>query len=202
MPQKDRARRTEHRRPRDFALIPEAHNLRGITITTLLDYRDSNVSDLIRSLKYEHSTHAAEIAAEILADYLREEIASIKTFSPRPVILVPMPLHTSRLHERGFNQVEKVLRHLPTNFRDGSISTVSKKLIERTLNTAQQAKLSREERLNNVRGVFRVSDRHTVAYAHVILIDDVTTTGATLTECARTLEEAGAKITLLALARA
>src|SRR4051812_1482347 len=100
LPERARAARIRKRTLRDFALVPTEHSLLDKKITTLLDYKDPGVSDLIRALKYEHSGKAAEICAEALADYLREEIASLRAYSPRPILLVPMPLHSSRVRER------------------------------------------------------------------------------------------------------
>jgi ComF family protein len=170
-------------------------------ITTLLNYKDPGVSDLVRALKYEHSGHAARLCGEVLADYLREEVASLRAFSARQILVVPMPLHASRVRERGFNQIEKVLANLPGDFKDGSLASIDSKALSRIRETPQQARLSRAERLKNVAGAF-AADAAKVSDTHCILIDDVTTTGATLVSAGRALREAGAKVTLIALARA
>jgi ComF family protein len=125
----------------------------------------------------------------------------MRAFSPRAILIVPMPLHKNRVRSRGFNQIEKVLARLPAEFRDGSLSKVSTKALVRTRDTPQQAHLSRPERLKNVAGAF-AADTTDVGGTHVILVDDVTTTGATLAECVKTLKSAGAQVTPLALARA
>jgi ComF family protein len=201
LPERARAARVRKRSIRDFTLIPTEHSLLDQKITTLLDYKDPGVADLIRALKYEHSGHAAKICADALADYLREEIASFRAFSPRPILLVPMPLHKSRIRERGFNQMQKVVSALPEEFRDGSISKVSLTAVSRIKSTPQQARLSRSERLKNVADAFSADEK--VAHGtHCILIDDVTTTGATLISASKPLKKAGAKVSLIALARA
>lgn len=201
LPERSRAARIRMRSLSDFLLVPTQHDLLGTRITTLLDYRDPAVTDLVRSLKYERSNRAAELAAEALADYLHEELASLKAFSPRQVLLVPMPLHASRVRERGFNQMEKVLSRLPAEFSDGPLSRVSKTALSRVKATPQQARLSRTQRLINVADAFS-ADAREIANAHVILIDDVTTTGATLASAAKPLRKAGAVVSLIALARA
>src|SRR3989344_5138239 len=109
VPLRARSARMKERTAEDIPLTPTEHELLGVQITTLMDYRNSAVQDLIRALKYDRSRHAAKIAAELLADYLREEIASIQTFSTARILLAPVPLHTSRQRERGFNQIELVL---------------------------------------------------------------------------------------------
>jgi len=201
LPERARAARVRKRSLRDFSLVPTEHSLLHEKIITLLDYKDSGVVDLIRALKYEHSGYAAEICAEALADYLREEVASLRAFSARPLVLVPMPLHATRVRERGFNQMQKVLARLPEDLKDGTSSRVAENALKRIKPTSQQARLSRAERLKNVTDAFEAST-DVVHDAHVILIDDVTTTGATLSSAARILRNAGAKVTLIALARA
>lgn len=201
LPERARAARIRGRSIRDFALVPTEHSLLDQKIITLLDYKDPSVSDLIRALKYEHSGHAALICAEALADYLREEIASLRAFSPRPILLVPMPLHVSRIRERGFNQMQKVLAYLPKEFKDGTFSRTSDNALKRIKATPQQARLSREARLKNVADAFAVGSPG-LRDVHVILVDDVTTTGATLVSAGRPLQKAGARVSLIALARA
>ncbi len=201
LPERDRAARIRKRSIRDFSLMPTEHSLLSEKITTLLDYKDPAVSDLIRALKYEHSGQAARLSAEALSDYLREELSSMRTFSVRKILLVPMPLHASRLRERGFNQMEKVFSYLPQEFKDGTLSSIEQEAIRRIKKTPQQSRLSRAERLTNVSEAF---EAHPFIFdnTHVILIDDVTTTGATLSSAGKVLRKVGAKVSLIALARA
>src|SRR3989344_8954033 len=119
LPRKERRQRTETRSIGDIPLFPTAHELLGTEILTILDYRDTAVADLVQSLKYDHSLHAAKLCAALLADYLREEISSLRTFSTKRILLIPVPLHKDRLRERGFNQIERVLQLLPPEFSDG-----------------------------------------------------------------------------------
>lgn len=200
LPERERAARVRKRTMSDFTLVPTEHSLLSARVTTLLDYRDPAVTDLVRALKYEHSGHAAKLCAEVLADYLQEDISNMRRFSAREILLVPMPLHESRVRERGFNQMQKVLSHLPKEFSDGSLCRTSHTALIRTRATQQQARLSRSERLRNVSDAFEADE--SVRGTHVILVDDVTTTGATLISAAKTLRKAGARVSLLALARA
>ena len=201
LPRKQRLMRTEERSLQDIPLFPASHELHGTQIVTILDYRESAVAELVQSLKYDSSSHAAKLCALLLADYLHEEISSVRSFSSKSILLVPVPLHKERVHERGFNQVERVLQLLPPEFRDGQLSLLSEALA-RTRATKQQTRLSREARLRNVAGAFAVHDAAVVSNAHIFLIDDVVTTGATLAEASKPLVRAGATVTLLALARA
>lgn len=200
LPRKERVVRIDHYTLEDIPVSPRAHDACGIHITTLLNYRTHVTQDLIRALKYNHSGIAAKLLAGALAEYLREEIANRKLFSPQPIILIPIPLHSTRQRERGFNQIEKVLENLPQEFKNGTLSRVETQVLVRTRATSPQTKLSREKRLENMQNAFSVSDLAAIRGAHIILIDDVTTTGATLAEAARPLKKES--VSLIALAHA
>jgi len=201
LPRRERRTRTEARSFDEIPLCPVLHELLGVQILTLMDYRESAAKDLIRSLKYDRSGHAVGLCAALLADYLREEFASVRAFSKKHILLVPVPLHKNRLRERGFNQIEAVLRTLPIEFQDGALSHTETEALVRTRDTAPQTKLPRVERLTNVSGAFAANDL-VIRDSHIYLIDDVVTTGATLVEAAKPLIENDALVTLMALARA
>jgi len=99
-------------------------------------------------------------------------------------VAVPVPLHGSRRRERGFNQAADLARHL-------GLPVVH--ALARVRRTATQTDLPAAQRHRNVRGAFAATAAAVaIADAVVILVDDVSTTGATLTACARTLKDAGA----------
>jgi len=202
LPERERTRRTRRRTLDDIPLAPESHDLLGTHITTLMNYRSSAVQDLVRALKYDGSTHAARLAAALLADYLSEELASNATFSTRKTLIVPVPLHRARARERGWNQIALVLKELPEEFQGGARATLAPEVLVRERATKPQTRLPRSERLSNVAGAFACADLPRVRNTHIVLIDDVTTTGATLASSATPLRRAGATVTLLALARA
>ncbi|MFA7309854.1 MAG: hypothetical protein WC050_03015 [Candidatus Paceibacterota bacterium] len=202
LPLRPRSARTKELRLEDVPLTPATHELLGTKIVTLMDYQQREAQDLIQSLKYDGGMHAAQICASVLAEYLLEEIANARNFSTKKVLLIPVPLHSSRERERGFNQIALILRSLPVEFRDGTLSSLGTGALARSRETKQQTRLSRSERLSNVAGAFSVSDQTLVQNTHIFLIDDVATTGATLVNAATALRRAGATVTLLALARA
>lgn len=202
LPLRERTARTKSRVLEDIPLSPESHDLLGVRITTLMDYRDQAVEDLVRSLKYDGSSHAARLAASVVADYLREELSSMRTFSAKKILIVPVPLHASRSRERGWNQISLVLKELPEEFKNGSAATLAPEVLMRTRATKPQTRLPRSERLSNVAGAFACADDSQVRDTKIFLIDDVTTTGATLANAATPLRKAGANVSLLALARA
>ena len=201
LPRRARSMRIEEYKPEELRLMPTTHSLCGIEIITLMNYREPIVEDLVRALKYDRSTYAADLAAFALSEYLYEELAEKRIFSARRLLIVPIPLHNVRRRERGYNQIELVLEQLPVEFQNGKTSSMSRNALSRVRETPPQTRLSRAERLQNVSGAFRADDS-IVKNLHVILIDDVTTTGATLAEASKSLTEAGAEVTALALARA
>ena len=115
-----------------------------------------------------------------------------------PGLIAPVPLHRSRLRQRGYNQALELARPLARAFG----VPLRHDLLARMKPTAAQSELDAPTRRRNVRGAFAV-DRATGLPAHVAIVDDVMTTGATLAECARVLKRAGvARVDVWALARA
>ena len=109
-------------------------------------------------------------------------------------VVVAVPLHRSRERERGFNQAREIGRHLGLPIADA---------LARTRRTPSQADLPAARRHANVRGAFEWRQSVSVKGRTIVLVDDVSTTGATLNACARPLLNAGAKeVRALTAARA
>lgn len=106
-------------------------------------------------------------------------------------ILVPVPLYKKRLYERGFNQSLEIVRVMKRMWGDGNLSINHGDLI-RTRSTVPQTTLTMEERRINVKGAFAVKGR-AFSKKRLLLVDDVLTTGATVSECAKVLKDAGAE---------
>lgn len=105
-----------------------------------------------------------------------------------PDMIMPVPLHLKRLQERGFNQSGLLAKELGRRL-DVRVSFDS---LIRKVRTQPQTRLDREDRLQNVRGAFEVQEASEVRNRRILIVDDVFTTGETLSECARTLKKAGA----------
>lgn len=101
--------------------------------------------------------------------------------------LVPVPLHPSREAERGFNQALLLARELSRRWE----IPVTEGVLKRARATPSQTELSAEARRANVRGAFVLHRPDRVAGAHLLLVDDILTTGATVAECCRVLLTAG-----------
>ena len=142
---------------------------------------------IIHALKYSGWSRAADAMAERLA-----RIAWPADVVEERTALVPVPLAASRKRERGYNQSELLAFGLSPRWA----IPVWKDVLARTRVTRTQTELTPGERLSNVAGAFRVRDsaRESLRGTHVILVDDVVTTGATLGACAAALFEAGSRI--------
>lgn len=202
IPLRPRSARTKALSIERVPLTPTSHDLLGVSITTLMDYQKAEVRDLIQSLKYDGSGHAAHLCAAVLSEYLSDEIATARMFSQKRIVLMPVPLHASRERERGFNQIGLVLDSLPIEYRDGTISQLTTSALERSRPTTPQTHLARAQRLRNIEGAFKVANAALIQNTHVYIIDDVATTGATLLYAGTALKRAGAEVSLIALARA
>jgi len=116
-------------------------------------------------------------------------------------VLLPVPLHRRRLKERGFNQALLLVRRWPLRLGMPKVP-VDTGVLRRARATAPQAGLGRRGRQANIAGAFALRHPERVAGRHILLVDDVITTGATAGECARLLLDNGAsRVDVLALAR-
>ncbi len=104
-----------------------------------------------------------------------------------PDLIVPVPLHIKRLRQRGFNQAGVLAGELGRKIK----TPVSVCALFRKNVTQPQTSLKRGERLKNVKGAFEIADSGKVRGRRILLIDDVFTTGTTLSECARVLKKRG-----------
>jgi len=134
---------------------------------------------LLLRFKFHGDLAAGRLLANLLADGLRD--------APRPQAMVPVPLHRSRLRERGYDQALELAKSLSR--RTGIPLRAS--ALRRTRGTARQSELDLSARQRNLRGAFAVNLGDMPK--HIALVDDVMTTGATLRECAQTLLRGGAE---------
>jgi ComF family protein len=148
---------------------------------------DGELRELIHLLKYEQVIPAAGV----LGVMLTAAIAKLG-IDCSSMLVIPVPLHSSKRRQRGFNQSELIaraaLKQVPI-----SGAELSTNMLERRRDTVSQIGLTRPQRNENIRGAFRVMHPNTVAGRNVLLVDDVLTTGTTVSECARILRKAGAK---------
>lgn len=148
----------------------------------------------IHRFKYRGKTGIGDLLGGIMADFA-DKIWDMKIFER----ILPVPLHRRRLRERGFNQAVILARGLSRRFNIPLDFTS----LRRDLFTPPQVGLDRKQRSANVHGAFTVTRPERIAGRRLLLVDDVYTTGSTLTECARVLIQAKAEaVAVLTMARA
>jgi ComF family protein len=157
---------------------------------------DGSLKEAIHKFKFKCKTALGEPLAGVLIEYLaRNPVFDLS----RVDVLTTVPLHLKRERERGFNQSEFIAKALATYFD----IPFRRDLIAKTRDTKPQFGLCREERFGNVAGAFEVKSLGNVIGRNVLIIDDIFTTGATASECARVLKEYGAlSVHVLTLSRA
>jgi competence protein ComFC len=145
------------------------------------------------SFKYKNCRSLAQPFATLMYDKIFEDLSDTFMFhSFTELLIVPIPLHPKRKRQRGYNQSELIAREL--YLKDKTIFTLTLDVLYRSQHTTQQARIqNRSQRIRNVQGCFAVRNQHLIHKRTVLLIDDVSTTGATLAEAARVLKKAGAK---------
>jgi len=141
------------------------------------------VRDLIHRFKYSSEYHLRHQLAAWAAAGLEDE----RLRNPDFDALVPVPLHATRKREREFNQAEAIARLLSERCEKPVLN-----VLQRIRYTDSQTRHDRAERMENLRGAFRMRQPDSVLNRHLVLVDDVFTTGSTVEECARVLMKAGA----------
>jgi ComF family protein len=150
-------------------------------------YKNFIVKKLILAFKYE--PFVKEIAKD-LAQIIKIHFQLLdKKPNFSDFVLIPVPLSEERLKWRGFNQAEEVAKEISKFFKIPLIRNSVMRLRE----TLPQVELSEEERKRNLKGVFFVKNRGEIEDKKILVLDDVFTTGSTLTELAKVLKENGAK---------
>lgn len=175
----------QHLPPYDFALLNKFAG--KVSIKFLASYvyftKGGIVQKLIHQIKYKNQPEAAKELASWYGYQLRTESDLIHNAD----LLVGVPLHKSRLNQRGYNQADLIAEGLSETL---GIPMRTDVLI-RTRFNASQTRKNRLERWENVRTVFHVTEHQAVAGKNIILVDDVLTTGATIEACAAELLKAG-----------
>jgi ComF family protein len=154
-----------------FTAAVAAYRSRGIVRKLILDF------------KYGKQLHLRHVVADWLAETLDDPRLQGRRFD----LVVPVPLHPARKRERGFNQAELLAEALSTR-----AGLRSRNALERIRYTTTQTAFDRSERMENLHNAFRLRKNADVRGLRVLLIDDVLTTGSTLSECARVLKAGGA----------
>ncbi len=158
------------------------------TIFSVTSYHTPVIQQLVWLLKYKKVREVAQIFARWLYEALLEELSEISLYREQAgkILIIPIPLSKKRLRERGFNQAEEIAKHLTE--MDPKLFRLETKVFIKTKNTPTQVSVkNRNERLNNLKGAFNLINKKIIQGRTIILLDDVATTGATLTEAEKVL---------------
>ncbi|MFH1225732.1 MAG: ComF family protein [bacterium] len=161
-------------------LLPNYDYLDGVWVSA--DYGDRILRQLIHSFKYQYVTELALVLAEMMVSALPLQTENW--------FIVPIPLHRRRLLERSFNQAELLAKEIGQR-KNWPVLT---DILYRSRHVKPQVKLKREERLVNIKGAFACRPNVDLIGKNILLVDDVMTTGATLSECAKVLKQNGANL--------
>lgn len=172
---------------------PEPHTPLSVCLSAY-PHRDE-ARELVHLLKYQSDATAAELLAESMAAALAASPMRPETID----LVIPVPLHINRLEKRGYNQAlllsQGLCRH--TGF------ALAPDVLVRLHPTDTQLHRDRAARMDAMRGAFAVTDASAIRSRHILLVDDVLTTGATAMACAEALMAAGAQsVSLLTVCRA
>ncbi|RUA06511.1 MAG: ComF family protein [Flavobacteriia bacterium] len=155
-------------------------------------YKKGSVQTLIHELKYR----GHQEIGTFLGKWLGEEIRSSKRFKV-PEMIVPVPLHPKKLKKRTYNQVAEFGKSLSETLNIPFVESV----LKRNIYTETQTYKHRIDRFQNTKNIFEVNDLRTCQGKHILLIDDVQTTGATLEACCNELQKIpGIKISIATMA--
>ena len=147
---------------------------------------DGVIKELIHQFKYNSKDYLGTTLSRFMVDFIKEYDFPMEHLDA----IVPVPLHKIRLREREFNQAQILSNHLAREFKKDLVE----KCLMRRRYTRTQTELEPHQRLVNVKGSFSVINEKYIKGKNILLVDDVLTTGATSSEAASTLKEAGAHI--------
>ena len=143
---------------------------------------DFPANRLVQAFKFKRQLAAGRVLSHLICEHVNQQEQVL------PDMLIPVPLHKLRMLHRGFNQAYELAA-----YASGVLDIpMTADVLRRQRNTKAQSGLSRKQRRKNVKGAFYWHATGKPA-RHVALVDDVMTTGTTVTECARVLKRAGAK---------
>ncbi len=189
--------------PVSYRSISLKGSLGAIKIRSLLRYHDSEVRALIHEAKYAGNKKAQKILGNILFNYI---FSLTPYIGSTRVVLIPVPLGKSRRKKRGYNQVERIARYTLKKLRKRGNYCLNTQILMRIRDTEPQTSLGSAARSQNIKGAFEIRPGSLPLdpQATYILLDDVLTTGATLSAAHAALNAAGAgagSVLVVALAR-
>lgn len=158
----------------------------------IFEYKDK-IRDLILGYKFNGKSYLYKLFSKIIIK--SEKICGIlKKYD----IIIPVPIHKKRKKQRGYNQSELIAKEIAKNIN----IEYRNDIIEKTKNNLPQSSLTKEQRKQNVKNVYKIKNKEKIENKKIIIIDDIYTTGNTVKAISKILKENGAKeITILTIAK-
>jgi len=177
-----------------LASSPQAERECAKWIHPLFEYRHPPIKKSVWLLKYKGKRPIAGVFGEVMYGRILEELADLSVMENfTDPLLIPIPLSKSRYRERGFNQAELICKKL-LELDAGKNFTLERNVLIKPKEGKHQARIeNRNERIKNIIGSFAIMNPEKISGRNIILVDDVITTGATLTEAKKVLRDAGAR---------
>ena len=147
----------------------------------------------IRSLIIDYKFNDKSYLCELFVKFLIKNKKICRFFKTYDIIM-PVPIHKKRESQRGYNQSTLIARKITEKFNSLQLEENN---LEKQKNTIEQSKLTKQQRIENAKNVYKIKNKEKINNKKIILIDDVYTTGSTANECAKVLKENGAKIIII-----
>jgi ComF family protein len=207
-PKSEKILALEELSPEDMVkTLPGALDTDDSDTLAIFSYEHPVVREMIWELKYRGNRVVAEKLGIILSDVLKQELADKLLFDSfgdfaskdidvredKRILLMPMPISDKRRNERGYNQTELLTEEVKKQDSSGTYKYVKGQLVKHRHTNPQTLSATKRERLENLASSMHIIHPPAVKGREVVLIDDVTTTGATFREAKRALQDAGAK---------
>lgn len=173
-----------------LASIPHTKSSDNNSIYSLYSYKDKVIKELIWKLKYKNRRSIAKIFGRMLFDEIIGTLNDkLLVANDEKILLIPIPLHKKRLRMRGYNQSDLIAQAIMTHDTH-NIFEVSTTILRRTKDTAPQARSQkRDDRFQNLAYAFEYNHTIPIKNKVIVLIDDITTTGATIDVAKKTLKK-------------
>ncbi|MCC7469997.1 MAG: ComF family protein [Bacteroidetes bacterium] len=173
--------------------IPFAERQENDFINSVWNYKDLKIKKLLWLLKFKKRFSVVEDIGEVLHDHFQDFIYEKEIWdNAQNIVLLPVPIGAKRLRKRGYNQSAIIAKELSK--QNDKKFIIREDLLEKIKDGPPQNSIkNRRRRFENIRNSFRIKNENEIRGKSFIVIDDITTTGATISEIKKILNRAGAK---------
>jgi len=175
-------------------MIKTAEETTSGNMLAVFDYKDPIIKKAIWLLKYHHKLYLGRKLGQVLYQFLIEDISDLRTMSPgQNIFVIPVPISKKRFSTRGYNQSEIIAKGFCLSSPE-NILELRNDIIYKNIETIPQAKiLNKKMRLKNIKDVFKIKKPEIIKNRTVLIVDDVITTGATMSEIMKILKKSGVR---------